>query len=83
MQRIIRQKNKNFHLSISIGNYFNHFLKPVISKYSIMSIMDTETSGFSFKWNKYFDNMKLMLQSMLLSSDFTDVTLVSDDQKQI
>ena len=45
--------------------------------------MDTESSGFSFKWNKYSENVKVMLQSMLLSQDFADVTLVSDDQKQI
>ena len=36
---------------------------------------------FNLSWNTYNQHLKEMLQNMLEASDFTDITLVSDDHR--
>ena len=45
--------------------------------------MDSSSNGYNFKWNTYSDHLKSMLHSLFTSPDFTDVTIVCDDQKQM
>ena len=47
------------------------------------AVMDSSSTGFSFKWNTYSDHLRSMLHSLLSSPDSADVTLVCDDQKQL
>ena len=37
---------------------------------------------FDLKWNSYTENIKEILHELMISSEFTDVTLVTDDKKQ-
>ena len=38
---------------------------------------------YAFKWHTYTDHLRGMMKDMMLSEDFADVTLVSDDRKTI
>ena len=38
---------------------------------------------FDLKWNSYTENIKEILHELMISSEFTDVTLVTDDKKTI
>ena len=38
---------------------------------------------YTLHWHSYSDHLKEALNEMMLSSDFADVTLVTDDKQQI
>ena len=42
--------------------------------------MDQEK--YTLRWHSYPDHLRRMMQEMMMSEDFADVTLVSDDTKK-
>ena len=38
---------------------------------------------YSLKWDTYQDHLKAMMKEMMMNEDFSDVTLVTEDKKQI
>ena len=38
---------------------------------------------YSLKWDSYSDHLKSMMRELLMNEDFSDVTLVTEDKKQI
>ena len=38
---------------------------------------------YSLKWQNYSDHLKLMMKELMMNEDFSDVTLVTEDKKQI
>ena len=38
---------------------------------------------YTFQWNSYSDRLRKVLREMMTSSEFADVTLVTDDKQQI
>ena len=38
---------------------------------------------YSLKWQTYSDHLKSMLKELMFNEDFSDVTLVTEDKKQI
>ena len=38
---------------------------------------------YSLKWQAYSDHLKSMMQELMMNEDFSDVTLVTEDKKQI
>ena len=38
---------------------------------------------FSVEWNTYSDHLKSMMKELMLNEDFSDVTLVTEDKKEI
>ena len=42
-----------------------------------------EEEKYNMKWHTYPEHLKVMMQEMMCSNEFTDVTLVSDDMKPL
>ena len=38
---------------------------------------------YSLTWNAYSDHLKSMMKELMMNEDFSDVTLVTEDKKQI
>ena len=38
---------------------------------------------YSLKWHTYSDHLKSMMKELMMNEDFSDVTLVTEDKKQI
>ena len=38
---------------------------------------------YSFNWQTYSDHLRLMMKDMIINDDFSDVTLVSEDNNHI
>ena len=38
---------------------------------------------YSVKWHAYSDHLKSMMKELMMNQDFSDVTLVTEDKKQI
>ena len=38
---------------------------------------------YSLKWHTYSDHLKSMMKGLMMNEDFSDVTLVTEDKKQI
>ena len=38
---------------------------------------------YSVKWHAYSDHLKSMMKELMMNEDFSDVTLVTEDKKQI
>ena len=38
---------------------------------------------YSLRWHNYSDHLKSMMKELMLNEDFYDVTLVTEDKKQI
>ena len=45
--------------------------------------MEQEKYTLKWKWQGYQDHLRGMMQEMMTSENFTDVTLVTDDKKAI
>ena len=42
-----------------------------------------DRQGYNLSWHSYSDHLREALNDMMISSEFTDVTLVTDDKQQI
>ena len=38
---------------------------------------------YSLSWNTYSDHLRSMMKELMMNEDFADVTLVTEDKKQI
>ena len=38
---------------------------------------------YSLSWDTYLDQLKSMMQELMMNEDLSDVTLVTEDKKQI
>ena len=38
---------------------------------------------YSLKWHTYSDHLRRMMKELMMNEDFSDVTLVTEDKKQI
>ena len=38
---------------------------------------------YNLKWHSYSDHLKNMMKTLMMNEDFSDVTLVTEDKKQI
>ena len=38
---------------------------------------------YSLTWHNYSDHLKSMMQELMMNEDFSDVTLITEDKKQI
>ena len=38
---------------------------------------------YSLKWHTYSDHLRSMMKELMMNEDFSDVTLVTEDKKQI
>ena len=38
---------------------------------------------YSLKWHTYSDHLKSMMKDLMINEDFSDITLVTEDKKQI
>ena len=45
--------------------------------------MDMDVKVCTFKWKEYSDHLWKMMQDLMITNKFTDVTIVCDDKKQI
>ena len=39
--------------------------------------------NFSITWHSYSDHLKSMMKELMINEDFSDVTLITEDKKQI
>ena len=46
-------------------------------------IMAMRQEKYSFTWQTYSDHLRSMMKELMMNEDFTDVTLVTEDKKQI
>ena len=44
---------------------------------------DQDKDMYTFHWHAYSDHLRDALREMMTSSEFADVTLVTDDKKQV
>ena len=70
-----------FRKRFSLGNIINHKLDLKDSVCCLLSKMDQEKSTLT--WHTYSDHLRNILKEISSDDSFADVTLVTDDKKQI
>ena len=75
---------KGWHKKFQIGTSYAKKIIQLLHSAS-KSSQDTmqHQEKYTLQWNSYSDHLRKVLREMMTSSEFADVTLVTDDKQQI